>query len=71
MYLLALVCHQEIFDRGIASIYHFQLEAYYKALLHATDDKFLDLIVVVAEGQGVDHISLTSLILLLILMTWY
>ena len=43
MYLLALACHKEIFDRGVAGIHHFQSESFYKSLLHAADDKLLDL----------------------------
>ena len=44
MYLLALACHREIFDRGINAIHHFQSESFYKSLLHAADDKFLDMV---------------------------
>ena len=43
MYLLALVCHQDVFARGINGIHHFQNESYYKALLHADAGKFLSL----------------------------
>lgn len=57
LYLLALVCHRAIFDRGVEGIYHFQCESYYKALLHAPLERCLcfevqDVIVIVTMVAG-------------------
>ena len=37
-YLLALVCHKDIFGRGCLQIFHHQCEAYYKALVTGSSE---------------------------------
>ena len=40
-YLLALVCHKDIFDRGCLRIFHHQCESYYKALVTGSSEMSL------------------------------
>lgn len=39
--MLALISHEDIFQRGIQAVYHFQCESYYNAVMYAADSKCL------------------------------